>query len=171
MGGCQFDRYGVEEIESKMQSLADAIDYDWGTFTLKGFKEYVESCKNRKIVFVLCDLLSASGGWVTTSDCDYVFIGADLPMFMQNHSALHELGHIMCDHPPAKLSELLCGRGMSDTCLLLRDICIDEIDLEAEVLASLLQERIISHGRRRELTKVISSAKRLKGFLTALNLV
>jgi hypothetical protein len=108
---------------------------------------------------------------VATSDCDYVFIGADLPAFMQNHSALHELAHVICNHPPARLGDVLCGEDVSKSHLLLRDVCTEEIDLQAEAMASLFQERILYHGRMQELTRVISSAQSMAVFLTALDLV
>ena len=100
------DSPDVEKVEREMQALIDTIDYRWSGFTLMDFKGYVEGCTGKQIVFVLHELRSASGGWVATADCDYVFIGADLPVFMQNHSALHELAHIVCRHPSAKLADV-----------------------------------------------------------------
>jgi hypothetical protein len=164
------DGSDVEKIEREMQALLDTLDYRWSAFTLADFTGYVQGCTGKQIVFVLHGLKSASGGWVATADRDYVFIGADLPVFMQNHSALHELAHIVCRHPSARLGDVLCGEDVSSTHLLLRDVCSEEIDLQAEAMASLFQERITVHGRMKELTRVLSSAEGMATFLTALDL-
>jgi hypothetical protein len=171
MGNREISESDFRKVERRMRALLATIDYDFSRFTMEGFRQYVEESTGRRITFRLHNLVSASGGWLATYyDCDYVFVGAALPVFMQNHSALHEMSHILCNHPRVQLSGMLCGEDMTNERLLLRGVCSDEIDLEAETLASLIQEQILRHGRLQELTKIISSDQAMVAFLKGLEL-
>jgi hypothetical protein len=89
------------------------------------------------------------GMWLSTRDVDVIFFDADTTRAHQEHIILHELGHIICGHRTAG--------GMNDASArqlfpdldpaLVRDMLMrtgydDEQEQEAEVLASLLAERI-----------------------------
>ncbi|MCA1723417.1 MAG: hypothetical protein LC748_04035 [Thermomicrobia bacterium] len=89
-----------------------------------------------------------SGAWAAMESIDIVFYEQHATPFHQQHIVLHELSHILCDHQGFAITD----EGLRS--LLLTDVPIerlrtlqsnhysDEDEREAEVLASLILERV-----------------------------
>ena len=118
-------------------------------FDIEIFVASVAECRGRPIVLQPISLHGVvSGAWAAMESIDIVFYEQHATLFHQQHIALHELSHILCEH-----------RGFATTeeslrSLLLADVPIerlrtlqshhysDEDEQEAEVLASLILERV-----------------------------
>jgi hypothetical protein len=74
------NRLDVGKIERRMHAILDSVDYDFGAFTMDGFREYLEACTGRQIEFVDLALQSGvSGAWVPVADGrDYVITDANV---------------------------------------------------------------------------------------------
>lgn len=152
-----------KDVRARMQALLkEEIDYDFSQFTMEEFVHWLEQRRGRKIECISYCMTSpsVSAAWVASDECDYVFYAKDAPPVFQIHSQLHEFAHMLCGHTAqskvARLESLL-EEAMGSTCpgkisVLLRSDHSDEIEIEAEVLASLIQERIMHHSRLKELT-------------------
>ena len=144
-----------------MGAILDTVDYDFSLFTMEGFRKYLEECTGYSIEFVPWTMRSAvSGSWIVSSDGrGFIFFDANTPTIHQSHIQLHEMSHVICGHPPANADDLLKGGvgGEALESFLLRAVHPQEIDLEAEVMAALIQERVLHYGRLQELLTAISS--------------
>jgi hypothetical protein len=157
-----------KDIRRRMQALLDTIDYDFSQFTLEDFCHWLEDRRGRRIEFVALPLKRMSGGWIaTTGDCDLVFYPANLSEVYQNHVQLHEMSHMILGHRGITLDFLREVGVDALESMLLRSAHQDEVELEAEVLASLIQHRAIQHGRLRELLKKITQEGDSVEYLTA----
>ena len=152
-----------KSVQERMQTLLEEeIDYDFSQFTMEGFVNWLEERRGRKIECIPYQITSPflSAAWVASDEQDYVFYLKDAPPVLQIHSQLHEFAHMLCGHTAksrvAKLEKLLenaMQRMHSEkVSVLLRSNYADEVEVEAEVLASLIQERIMHHSRLKELT-------------------
>jgi alkanesulfonate monooxygenase SsuD/methylene tetrahydromethanopterin reductase-like flavin-dependent oxidoreductase (luciferase family) len=142
-----------------MCAILEEVDYDFSQFTMEGFRCWLEQRRGRRIEFVPWTPRSTlSGAWLAaTNGCDYVFYDEDTPAIYQAHVQLHEMAHMICGHPAVEIGFLNQADADTIESLLLRSVHPAETDLEAEMLASLIQERVLRHGRLQELLKAISS--------------
>lgn len=149
----QNDKQG-KDVRKRMKALLYTIGYDFSQFTLDDFRRWLEDRRGRRIELVALPLQRMSGGWIaTTGGCDLVFYPANLPEVYQNHVQLHEMSHMILGHPGVTLNFLRDVGVNALESMLLRSAHSDEVELEAEMLASLIQHRAIQHGRFRELLK------------------
>jgi hypothetical protein len=163
------ERKEKEPVEIRMQALLREMDYDFGQFTLEGFAHWLEERRGRQIIFVPYhfERLDVSGAWLADEVHDYIFYETeDAPAVLQVHSQLHEMSHILAGHTTAEvdpeqlalLFEQVDGFPEADReSLLLRSAQTDGAEMEAEILASLIQERVLRNSRLEELTRVVSS--------------
>jgi len=164
------NNHDTERIRRRMNTLLDTIDYDFKQFTMEGFRRYLEKYSDEPIKFVSLALRSSvSGAWVKVIDGrSFIFFDADMPTIYQSHVQLHEMSHIICGHPPVDAHTLLADimmNGDTQTPLLLRAVHSPQVELEAEVMASLIQERVLRYGRLQELLKMIKSSQDIVDFL------
>lgn len=156
-------------VKSQLQTLLNEIanSYDFSQFTLEGFIRWVEQQRGRELVFVARPMPSTLfGAWMADDSQDYVFYEKNTLPIHQAHIQLHEMAHMLCDHPttevsPQELGVLLGYTSMDPAAyesLLLRSTHSDEAELEAETLAALIQERVLHYDRIQELAKAISSS-------------
>ena len=159
----------TEAAKNRMQALLDEIAsaYDFGQFTLDEFARWVERRRGRRIVFVPRPMPpTLFGAWMAADDCDYVFYEENTLPIHQAHIQIHEMAHMLCGHHTAEIDlqeigVLLRHLGADPAAyesLLLRSTHSGEVELEAETLTALIQERILHHDRMRELVTAISSS-------------
>jgi hypothetical protein len=162
----------IAEIERRMCAILDSVDYDLSAFTMDGFREYLEACTGRPIEFADLPLQSkVSGAWVPAADgCDYIIADVDVPVCHKTHIQLHELSHILCCHPPADSAELLSGASGTTPVLLLRSGHSEKVDLEAEIMACMIQERVLRYGRLQELLTEVSSNRDVADYIRVVRL-
>ncbi len=152
------------DIKRRMRSLLDELDYDFSQFTIDDFTRWLVKRRGREIVFNPRVLpTTIFGAWVKGIRKDFVFYEPNTPVVHQAHSQLHEMCHMLCGHPTVEADDaqfLLRHAGGIDLAafdsLLLRSIHTDENEQEAEMLASLIQERVYQHARMEELYKTVS---------------
>lgn len=115
------------------------------------------------------------GAWVAASNEDYIFYKEDTVPLHQGHILLHEMAHMLCDHPTLTLSDEVIDayrRGeLNIDALLLRSTRSGEMEWEAEILAALIQERIFAHERVQELTQIVLDVDEDKSIYDTLGLL
>ncbi|TDZ93880.1 ImmA/IrrE family metallo-endopeptidase [Mycobacteroides salmoniphilum] len=77
---------------------------------------------------------------VRTDATDYVVYDSDTTTMHREHIILHELSHVMCGHTGAssrELAEILC-----------RESYLDDQEVEAEMLASMMGQRVSPDSHR-----------------------
>jgi len=171
----------MDRIEDRMQALLADIDYDFSQFTLQGFARWLEARRGREILFVPFhfEQPEVSGSWLAYAHCDYVFYETEnTPPLLQVHSQMHEMAHMVCGHTTLRidaqwLQRLLNHFEQDDVSLphLLRSVQhhpLDQDELEAEMLAALIQERVLKHARVQELFLVVSSDVEIAAYLEGL---
>lgn len=158
-------------VRSRMAALLAEIAraYDFGHFTMPGFAHWLERRRGRRIEFIAWPMPSfASGACFIEERCDYVFYERDTLPVHQAHIQLHEMAHLLCGHPaiPLDLRQL---KNSSQVCqpLLLRSVRPSHIELEAETLTLLIQERVLRHARLQELTAAILPAADFSEYLAS----
>ncbi len=121
-----------QAVKEQMQVFLDSLDYDFEQFALDEFARWLEWRRGRAIVFVEWEFPpDVSGIWVACDGCDYVYYDADTVSIHRAHHRLHELGHILREHSGLSFVVNSDAPLQSD----------DREDVEAEVLAALIQKR------------------------------
>ena len=153
------------EQTQRVKALLDELDYDFSSFTLEGFADWLAQRRRRQIVFVPKSMpASISGAWVKGHDKDYIFYEMDTPIVHQAHIQLHEMAHMLCGHPtvevgPQQTQALLRHTGRIDSQalehLLQRSVHSGQAEEEAESLTLFVQERVFAHKRAEELYKTV----------------
>jgi hypothetical protein len=148
-----------------MQALLAEIDYDFSRFEMEGFARWLERRRGRRVLFVPWRMpASVSGIWLADPDFEFVFYEQHTPPLHQSHIQLHEMAHMLCGHSTLEIGpqqvHVLLRQTAADPAFLQLLLCSPhsrEVDLEAEMLASLIQERVLHHHRLRELTRAVPS--------------
>jgi hypothetical protein len=168
-----------EAATERVLACLAAIDYDLGNLTIEGFARWLEHRRGRPIVFVPRHMpATVFGAWVSADDRDHVFYEADTPPLHQAHICLHEMAHMLLGHPTVRVDAqetqaLLRGTGPDLTSvdsLLLRSTHTDEVEQEAELLATLIQDRALRHTRSRALAATTAQDRNLAGFIELLEI-
>ena len=150
----------LSQVTRRMRAVLDALGYDFSRFTMEDFRAWLEWCRGRRIEFVPWTFESSiSGGWLACPAVDLVFFHQDTLPIHQAHIQLHEMSHILCSHLPVQLGQVLSEADVASLeALLLRSGHTEREEMEAEVLASLVQQRVLDNSRLQELGKVVSSS-------------
>jgi hypothetical protein len=173
----------MNNTRKKKQGLLAEVEaeYDFDQFTMEGFIHWLEQRRGRKIALIPYPIstTSVSGAWLAGDDCDFVFYDeATLPIH-QTHIQLHEMAHMLCGHPTLKvgregLSILFRGMvgaaGQEAESLFVQFAHSKEAEREAEVLASLIQKKVLHYGRMRELLTLPSSHQSIADFIVGAEL-
>lgn len=158
-------------LKKKLTTLLDELGYDYKTFSMEGFVQHVETLKQRKFRFIDWDLPPQLFGlWISDANrpLEYIFLASDLPPIQRTHVQLHEIGHFLCGHPTLKFD----GRtSIADLLPLFRsNLYTNDMEIEAETLAAIIQERVFRYSLGHELSISISSRPDTVEFLKAMGL-
>jgi hypothetical protein len=176
----------MNNTRKKMQALLAEVEaeYDFEQFTMEGFIYWLQQRRGREIVLIPYPIstTTASGAWLAGDDRDFVFYDeATLPIH-QTHIQLHEMAHMLCGHPTLKVGReglSILFRGMVGAAeqaeqeaesLFVRFAHSREAEREAEVLASLIQKKVLHYGRMRELLTLPSSHQSIADFIVGAEL-
>jgi hypothetical protein len=143
-----------QSVKQQMEIFLEGLDYDFEQFTVEGFAFWLERRRGRPIVFVEWELPpDVPGIWVACEECDYVYYDAGTVPIHHAHHRLHELGHILREHSGLSfvvngdtLLHSHSGGGLyrvasCNTTRRCGTPSDESEDVEAEVLAALIQKR------------------------------
>lgn len=101
---------GPSELSPEVKSRArlnarravDAIEFR-RPWTIESFVRQISIVRARPIIVMdnhmLTGTTKTTGYWRSTSTADYIHVSADVSPQAKEFIILHELGHILCDHP------------------------------------------------------------------------
>jgi hypothetical protein len=172
----------MQDVYARMKALLDEMDFDFSQFTMERFAAWVQERHDRKIRFTRWEMPPGMFGvWMSDAEepVEHVFIDKNAPPLQAAHIQLHELGHILCGHPTARLtvSEMadLLTKSVTNPAVLeealLRAPNKGEWEQEAETLAALIQDQVIRHQRLQQLAVSASSNESVVAHFKALELV
>lgn len=111
------------------------------------------------------------GVWLPGARVDYIFINKNHQGVQQIHTTLHELAHILLDHPRRPLNGVLSPEILQRLEIEIAEGCARYVpttqieqrpeEREAEEFVFQLQEQVIQADRLRELTAVGTSIETL----------
>lgn len=168
------------------EKILSELQYDFRDFTINQFIRWIEQKRGRQIFLNPLRLPAGLfGAWFTDDEepNEYIFYRDNVPPIYQIHNQLHELAHFLFGHPTIHinreiLAAVLSGkRGLPfNEYALLRSTekSVDEKsirEIEAETLASVIQEQVIRHSQLEQLTRGISSDKNIANYLAHLGLI
>lgn len=133
----------------RVKNKLDALDFDFSHFTLAAFADHVGVKLGRRIEFI--PLLMPAGvyaAWIRDRELplDYIFFNPNLPSLLLEHSQLHELGHLICQHQTlligtAELDRLMQQGDPAGALCRSQKVKSDLEEQEAETLAAWVQVR------------------------------
>ena len=169
-------------IESQMEARLAELNFDFNDFTMERFVAHIQQLKRCKILFVGWSMPPGMyGAWISDAEDprEFVFYDETLPSLQKIHTQLHELAHIISDHPTKRLSraemEDILRRARQDPDILqevlLRAPDTAQCEDEAETLAALIQKQVIRCQRLQQLTVTVSSDTGVVEHFKALGLI
>jgi hypothetical protein len=169
-------------VEARMKAVLGKLDFDFSQFTMDSFVAWIQRLKAREIRFIPWDMPPGLFGvWMSDADepVEHLFIDKSASPLHKVHIQLHELSHIICAHPTARLTKVqmqdLLLRAAEDPSVLqevlLRAPATKELEQEAEILAALIQHQVIIHQRLQQLSVAASSNENVIDHFESLGLV
>ena len=166
-------------MRARLRDIAQA--YDFQTFTLPNFAAWLAAQRGRALNFVPFALPAPLfGAWLQGADQDFIFYAQDAAPLHQAHIQLHELAHILCEHPTltpgtpegnAFIALLTLQTPDADAPgVALRLAYTEEQEREAETLAALIQQQVLAQAGRERLVSAPSSNGTLDAYLRSLQL-
>ena len=168
---------------SKAEQILKELKFDFAGFNLEAFIRHVGRHKGREIISIAWEQKmprGVFGVWMLDADnpVAYIFYRSDLVPMHKIHVQLHELAHFLFGHPTLELSretlnQIAAGKAplpLSDLPHL-RSATHTEIDVEAETLADLIQERVIRLASIDRLVHSAAPEEKLADFLKTLSAV
>lgn len=166
-------------VQAYVQSEIQALNYDFTRFSVKDFVEHIERRHKKRIYLFSYPLADALFGlWIPSDLGHIVVVNANTHPIHQAHIIIHEVGHILFNHPVDPLNqvlppELLKVLGVIEAYGCVRyanraAITRTQRELEAETFAFQVQDHIIRAKRLHELTQVGSSIESVLPLLQAI---
>lgn len=166
--------------KSKAEKILAELQYDFRSFTIEHFINWVGGRKGRQIYAIPRDLpVGLFGAWFTDDlePNEYIFYRMNASPMHQIHMQLHELAHFLFGHPTIHINREKLAASIHDKSplpfnelVLYRSTKKSEIETEAEILASLIQEQVIRHSHLDQLTGGISSDENIARYLDDLGM-
>jgi len=163
-----------------VRKILSDLNYDFDDFTINHFSDWIGDLKGRTIIRIAWDMPPGLfGAWMSDGDepREYIFYRRNASPLHQIHIQLHELAHFLCGHPTKLITRNYLQESKDGIVALpfndlvkLRSPNLSHYELEAEYLASLIQEQVIRHAQLQQLTKGISSDEKIASYLKDLGL-
>jgi len=166
---------------AEIQTVVEALDYDFDRFELNHFLRHIESLRRRQLIVQPFPFTAPSlyGMWVRAASADYIFYSRDCHPIHQIHTVLHEVGHMLLGHPCRLLDQELpsgllaslalphpAGHLRAAPSLSLRDTPEEQ---ECELFAGVIQRKVFEKKRLHLLTGQNSSIGALKPYVDSVN--
>jgi hypothetical protein len=168
------------DTSMEAQRILKALGYDFSTFTMAGFLQFVGEAKGREIVAIPWAMpATLFGAWISDGEepKEYIFYRDNLSPIHQIHIQLHEVSHLLFGHPTLKINRQFIADVVEGKTLLpfaklpqLRSPKRADFETQAETLANLIQEHVVRNSGLDELTRSISSEERLAIFMKIMGL-
>jgi hypothetical protein len=166
---------------SKAEQILKELKFDFSAFSMEAFIRHVGQHKGREIISIPWEQKmprGVFGAWMLDADnpVAYIFYRSDLVPMHKIHVQLHELAHFLFDHPTLALNrealdQIAAGKAplpLSDLPHL-RSATHTQIDVEAETLADLIQERVIRLASIDRLVHSEAPEEKLADFLKTMS--
>ncbi len=168
------------KAKSKAEIILSELKYNFGTFSIVGFTQFIGDSMGRTIISIPWKMpATLFGAWMSDGDepKEYIFYRDNVPAIHQVHIQLHELSHLLLKHPTLQINRDFIRKVVNshgnlpfDDLLRLRSPEMTQFEIEAETLASLIQERVIRNNRLEQLTSRLSSNENVVAFLKDLGI-
>ena len=188
IGVCPLEnmRRGVRvprRMEARVESVIDALNYDFSKFSLEHFLSWLAKDRGRSIqVIDVAFSSSLFGFWCPAETQDYIFVQSSLHPTHRIHIVLHETAHMLLGHKgvvlidvlaPEQLRELNEIDSVSSNRIHLRvpdsSPRTEAEEREAEYFVALIQQRLLRFSRLQELYGDESSIDELKPYIRGLD--
>ncbi len=156
------------------------LQYDFRAFSIQGLICHISKLKRREIITIPWVMpATVFGAWMSDDEepKEYIFYRDNAPVIHQIHIQLHELSHLLLGHPTLrinqkKIAEVFEKKGSLPFADLprLRSPKQTEWEIQAEVLATLIQERVIQNSNMDQLLNDLSSEEKLANFLKTMGM-
>jgi hypothetical protein len=150
----------------------DSLAYDFERFRLEDFVDHIQQIRNRSILLIPYPFApEITGLWMPRKSIDFIFYKSDTHVTYQTHIILHELAHMLLDHPLQRIDQLISPEILkefgADVQGYLRAIHQgeDTYEEEAEAFVELVQQHVMRARRLIELTTGDSSISPFKPFI------
>lgn len=169
------------EPSPQARKILSELKYDFRAFTIDHFIGWIEQTRQRKIIAIPWQMPPGMfGAWMSDGDepREYIFYRNDVPQIHQIHIQLHELSHFLFGHPTQVITRKNVRESKAGNQKLpftdlvkLRSAEVSDCEIEAEQLASLIQEQVVHHSQLQRLTRGISSDEKIAEYLVDLGLI
>jgi hypothetical protein len=158
--------------QQKITVCIQRLGYNFNQFVLRDFIVYVAQQRGRPIYIRRRDLSQdLFGAWLPAVDVDYIYINKKHHGLQQVHTTIHELAHILLDHPcrpidrvlAPELYQLLETEILEGCARYVPTMQMEQTseEQEAEEFVFQIQARVMHADRLRELTAVGTSIETL----------
>ncbi len=167
----------------KVQQCFEELDYDFTAFNIDHFVTYVQHRRRRPIISQPFPFSAGiSGLWLETGQMDFIFFQSRTHPIHQTHIRLHEVAHMLLDHPRKPIAQLLPpemvqqlttpGARLHEMKGQLRSRTINRrsnvFEQEAECFVELVQGQVVKADRLAELTRPGTSIRALEPYIKGL---
>jgi hypothetical protein len=164
----------------KAEKVLGELNYNYKAFTIENFIRTIGETKSRAILTIPWKMSGGLfGAWISDGEepKEYIFYRENVQVIHQVHIQLHEISHFLLGHSTLKISRDMLVSAVKGNIeipfadlTLLRSTEKNEIEIEAETLASLIQERIIRNSQLNQLIHDLSSDEKMANFLRTMGL-
>jgi hypothetical protein len=168
----ELEKFILRTSQQKITAFIQSLGYDFNHFVLRDFIVYVAQQRGRPIYIRRRDLSpELFGAWLPAVDVDYIYINKNHHGLQQIHTTIHELAHILLDHPRRPIDRVLAPELYQLLEIEILEGCARYVptmqmeqtpeEQEAEEFVFQIQERVMRADRLRELTAVGTSIETL----------
>lgn len=167
-----------KSLREHLRQHLDALAYDFARFEINDFANWLAAERGRQICFVGLSLpANLFGAWIRGRHTDYIFFDHDTHPIHAVHIRLHELIHILLGHQTIDVSDMTQWLGETASPAEaaqkldgpFRSLRLpDRQELEAEIMTSLVHQRVIALAGLEALTRPCRS-QNLAQFLEGLS--
>lgn len=162
----------LSSSQQKVMEIIRNLRYDFANFNLKDFIRYISAQRGRRIYIRRLPLdPELFGAWLPTPSADYIFVNSTVHPIHQLHCVLHEMAHILLNHPRRKLDQILPPELFQVLKMEMNEGCaryapalhVNQTpeEREAEDFVFQIQDQVIQANRLQELTATGSSIESL----------
>jgi hypothetical protein len=102
----------LDDTAARMQLQLDNLGFNSEIATFNQFVQWLEITINRRIHLLQMKMPpGVYGAWISDAERsnEYVFYNASLPALLQTHIQIHELCHLICEHPTLQVTSKTLG--------------------------------------------------------------